>query len=67
MELSSMNEIQLKELLKASLSELIQEKPELFRIVLEDVLEDVGLGKAIEEGTRSGYVSEATIREALNP
>ena len=44
---------------------LFQEKRDLFRDIVEQVLEDMALCKAIEEGRRNVFVSQEKIMEIL--
>ena len=48
---------QLKEALKAALVEVLEERPDLLRDVLAEVMEDIALARAIQEGEASGLVS----------
>ena len=59
-------ESDLKELIKTALEELIKEKPEMFKEILEELLEDYALGKAIEEGLRTENVSGEEVLKTLN-
>ena len=56
---------QLKALLKQALLELFEEKNELFYEALAEVIEELGLLKAIKEGQASPTVDKARIFEAL--
>lgn len=51
----------LKEVLKAAFIEVLQERPDLIRGVLEETLEDVALVRAIQEGDQSGNVSREEV------
>ncbi len=44
---------QLKEALKAAFIEVMQERPDLIRDILEEALEDIGLIRAIKEGEQT--------------
>ena len=67
MELTNLNlpERDLKNLVKIALEELIKEKPELFRDLIAEVIEDIALGKAIEEGLNTPEVSEEEVFRIL--
>jgi Asp-tRNA(Asn)/Glu-tRNA(Gln) amidotransferase C subunit len=56
---------QLKALLKQALLELFEEKNELFYEALAEVIEELGLVKAIKEGQASPTVDKARVFEAL--
>ena len=51
--------------MKPSLEEPLKEKPEMFKEILEDLLEDYALGKAIEEGLKTDNVSEKEVLKVL--
>ncbi len=55
----------LKALLKQALIELLQEKNEVLFDALTEVIEEMGLAKAIKEGQTSPLVDEARVFEAL--
>ncbi len=55
----------LKALLKQALLELLEEKNEVLFEALTEVVEEIGLVKAIKEGQASPLVDEARIFEAL--
>ena len=56
---------QTKELLKAVLVEMLQQKREVFYELVLEALEDVALGKAIEEGEETEFVDEQEIQAIL--
>lgn len=55
----------LKTLLKQALIELLEEKNEVLFNALTEVVEEIGLVKAIKEGQTSPLVDEARVFEAL--
>jgi dsDNA-binding SOS-regulon protein len=55
----------LKTLLKQALIELLEEKNELLYDVIAEVVEEIGLAKAIKEGEASPTVSKERVFEAL--
>ncbi|HEU0015656.1 MAG TPA: hypothetical protein VFQ45_18410 [Longimicrobium sp.] len=61
----SLSETQLKDALKLALIEVLEERSELLRDVLAEVLEDVALVRAIQEGEVSGAVSRDEVFRAL--
>ena len=67
MELTNLNlpERDLKDLVKIALEELIKEKPELFRDLIAEAIEDIALGKSIEEGLNTPEVSEEEVLRIL--
>ncbi|MGI4788170.1 MAG: hypothetical protein ACRYFS_04900 [Janthinobacterium lividum] len=56
---------QLKNVLKAAFIEVMQERPDLIRDVLEETLEDIAFTRAIEEGMESGMVSREEVYAVL--
>ena len=55
----------LKELLKAAIVEVLEERRELVLDVFEEALEDLALARAIEEGERSPLVSRDEVFKLL--
>jgi hypothetical protein len=55
----------LKALLKQALIELLEEKNELLYDAIAEVVEDIGLAKAIKEGEASPLVSRESVFEVL--
>ena len=55
----------LKEVLKEALTEVIEEKKELFYDLIAEVLEDIALVRAIREGEDSGTVDREEIFDIL--
>ncbi len=68
-----LDEEKLKSLVKAALTEVLEERGGLVREALEDAVEGYALARAIEEATRSGeqsdltYLSESGLAEAYGP
>lgn len=62
---TSIEESRLKELLKAAIVEVLEERRELVLDVFEEALEDVALARAIEEGERSPLVSRDEVFKLL--
>ncbi|NJO78785.1 MAG: hypothetical protein HC827_09810 [Cyanobacteria bacterium RM1_2_2] len=56
---------QLKALIKATLIELLQERPEEIADLLVEIMEDIALAKAIEVGEATPTVSHEAIFEIL--
>ena len=48
-----LNDQKFKVVLEEVLLKIIQNKPELFKEILEEVIEDIALSKAIEEGRKT--------------
>ena len=59
------DEAKLKEALKAALIEILEERKDLVREVLEEALEDIALARAIEEGEQSELVTRDEVFNAL--
>ena len=58
---SSPTDSQLKEALKAALVEVLEERPDLLRDMLAEVIEDIALARAIQEGEASGLMSREEV------
>lgn len=56
---------EMKELLKAALVEVIQEKREFFSDIFQEALEEIGLVKAIQEGRKNNFVDGNKILSLL--
>ncbi len=59
------NPNQLKELLKAALVEVLEERRDLIHDVVEEALEDVALARAIEAGESTENVSRDEVFKLL--
>ncbi len=55
----------LKALLKTAIIEVLEERKDLLRELLEEALEDVALARAIEEGERTKTVSRSQVFSTL--
>ena len=55
----------LRKILKDVIEELIKEHPKLIKEILEEAIEDIAMGKAIEEGLKTESVSKDEITELL--
>lgn len=62
---SSAGDTQLKDALKLALIEVLEERSDLLRDVLAEVMEDVALARAIQEGEGSEPVSRDEVFRAL--
>jgi ribosomal protein L12E/L44/L45/RPP1/RPP2 len=62
---STEDEDRLKELLKAAIVEVLEERRDLVRELIEEALEDVALARAIEEGQESPLVSRDEVFKIL--
>ena len=58
-------EAKLKKLLKAAVVEVLEERRDLVRDALADAVEDIGLARAIEAGSRSKAISRAEVFKIL--
>ena len=63
--LANVDETRIKALFKEALVEIIEENQDLVSSILIDVLEDIGLSRAIEENKNSPTVSLEEIFKAL--
>ena len=61
----TIKEEEMKSMLEEIVFKLFQEKRELFRDIVEEVLEDMALCKAIEDGRKNEFVSQEKIMETL--
>lgn len=64
---SSLTESQLKDAVKSALIEVLEERSDLVRDVLAEVMEDVAMTRAILEGETSGPASRDEVFRALTP
>lgn len=55
----------LKEIFKSAIIEVLQERQELVREVLGDIIEDIAFSKAIAEGEQTPRVSRESVFEVL--
>lgn len=62
---TSVDEDRLKELLKAAIVEVLEERRELLRDLLEEAFEDVAFARAIEEGETTGLINRGEVLEIL--
>ena len=58
--------LEIKQQLKDALYEFFREDNDYLRNVISDVMQDIALGKAMEEGDKGDYVDERLILEILN-
>ena len=58
-------ETKLKKLLKAAMVEVLEERRDLVRDALADAVEDIGLIRAIEAGSRSKAINRAEVFRIL--
>ena len=63
----TLNPEQLKELLKSAIVELLRDNREEFSELLTEVIEDIAMERAIEEGNSTETVSRDTIFQLLEP
>jgi hypothetical protein len=61
----AVEDARLKEIFKAALIEVLEERRDLVREVIEEALEDAGMVRAIEEGAKDDLVSEDEIFAVL--
>ena len=62
---ASMNQDQLKVLIKTSLIEVLEERRDLFLDAVEEALEDLALVRAIEEGEGSDLIEREEVFKLL--
>ncbi|WP_293126174.1 hypothetical protein [Microcoleus sp. bin38.metabat.b11b12b14.051] len=61
----TIDEIELKQLIKSAIVELLQERKEIVYDLLAEIIEDIALEKAIQEGENTEPVSRETIFNIL--
>jgi hypothetical protein len=61
----SIDEGKLKDLLKTAIIEVLEERKDLVRDLLEEALEDIVLVRAIEAGEQTGTVSRDEVFKVL--
>ena len=60
-----LKEQELKQLLEEIIFKLFTEKREILKEILTEVIEDIALSKAIEEGRRNEFVSKDEIMDII--
>ena len=55
----------LKEVFKSAIVEVLQERQELVREILDEIIEDIAFSKAIAEGEQTPRASRESVFEAL--
>jgi hypothetical protein len=63
---ATIDDKRLKDLFKAAIVEVLEERPDLFRQVIEEALEDVGLARAIEEGESTELIGRDEVFHLLD-
>ncbi len=59
------DEAKLKEALKSAIVEILEERKDLVRDLLEEALEDIALARAIDEGEQSEIATRDEVLSAL--
>lgn len=62
---TTLNEIEIKELFKQAVTEVLQEQRELLYEVLWEALEDIALAQAIQQGEGTPMVSREAVFQVL--
>lgn len=62
---SSINQEQLKKIIKIALVEVLEERQDLLHDAIEDALEDVAFARAIEEGESTELVQREEVFKLL--
>lgn len=63
---TGLEQTHLRQLVKEAVTELLQERRSLMRDLIAEVIEDVGLSRAIEEGEKTRIVSRDEVLKALD-
>ena len=61
----SVNETQLKEMLKSAIAEVLEEQRDFVKEIVEEAIEDIGLARAIEEGVAGEDVHRSKVFSIL--
>ena len=61
----TVSEQRLKDVVKTAIVEVLEERSDLIRDIVEDALEDIAMGKAIQEGEDSDPVTHDEVFELL--
>jgi hypothetical protein len=61
----SVNEAQLKEILKSAIAEVLEERRDFVKEIVEEAIEDIGLTRAIDEGMASEDVHRSEVFSIL--
>lgn len=64
---TSIDEAKLKDLLKSAVAEVLEERREFVKEIIEEAMEDVALARAIEEGVSTDAVSREEVFSILEP
>ena len=62
----SISETELKDMVKAAMTEALVEQRALLRDIIEEVIEDIALSRAIDEGMKTPIVSRQEVFAALD-
>ena len=62
---SFVSQDQLKDLVKAAIAEVLEERRDLLRDVIEEAMEDIALARAIEEGEGTEIISRDAVFNLL--
>ena len=63
---TQLSEERLKEVVKSAIVEVLEERKDLVREVIEEALEDAALARAIEDGDRTVMVNREKILRTLD-
>jgi len=63
---TSIDEAKLKELLKSVVAEVLEERRDFVKEIIEEAIEDVALARAIDEGASTNAVSREEVFSILD-
>lgn len=61
----SLDENQIKSLMKQAMLELFEERSDLFSAIILEAIEDIGLANAIRQGRNNEFVDEEVVEAIL--
>jgi hypothetical protein len=61
----SLDEKQIKSLMKQAMLELFEERSDLFSAIILEAIEDIGLANAIRQGRKNEFVDEEAVEAIL--
>jgi hypothetical protein len=63
---TSIDEAKLKEMLKSAVAEVLEERREFVKEIVEEAMEDIALARAIDEGAQTEMVERDAVFRVLD-